>query len=146
MPQFLSSILQIISCEMGRWLWKALQSFFRWGLGSMPVSLPVPAGSCLSSMCARRLWWPQPRVAHPLLRTQKNKTSKKESNLFAWIEAKVDESKRIFGFEEALPSSFGQVTFNSVGPIGKERKEGIYSSVELFSVPSGFGAGKRCVK
>lgn len=63
------------------------------------------------------------------------KTNKKESNLFAWMEAKLDESKRVFDFEEALPSSFGQVTSNSVGRIRKKRKEGMCSSVELFFCP-----------
>lgn len=46
------------------------------------------------------------------------------------MEVKLDESKRILGFEEALPSSFGQVTSNSVGPIRKKRQKGISSSVE----------------
>lgn len=61
------------------------------------------------------------------------------------MEVKLDEFKGIFGFKEALPSSFGQVTFNSVGPIRKKRKEGICSSVELSPVQSGSGAGKQCV-
>lgn len=145
MPQFLSSILQIISCKMGRWLWKALQSFFRWGLGPCQSLFRCQLGH-VSQACAhggsddRSPVW-----LIPFSELRQTKPAKR-NRIFTWIEAKVDESKRIFSFEKALPSSFGQVTFNSVGPIGKERKEGIYSSVELFSAPSGFGAGKRCVK